>query len=170
MFLLACEPEGKHVISCLFRKIEYHCFCISRLNSSNYLLPCLCASRQSLTSLSRCIASAKWKSLLAISMETTNTCWRDNVAIVGVSAVRIWITMPGLIRSGSIPGSHICLSQMSKWQSHTLLKHIEIHWHDAGCQAALEGTCQKKKTLRAWTKIQETALAHGKKIGPVDTQ
>ena len=70
MFLLICEPEGKRVISCLFWKIEYHCFCISRLNSNNYLLPCLCVSRLSLTSLSRCIASAKWKRLLAISMET----------------------------------------------------------------------------------------------------
>ena len=31
-----------------------------------------------------------------------------------------------------------------KWQSYTLLKHSEIPWHDAGCQAALEGTCQEK--------------------------
>jgi len=28
----------------------------------------------------------------------------------------------------------------------------------------------KKKTRRAGTKIQENALAHGKEIGPVDTQ
>ena len=27
-----------------------------------------------------------------------------------------------------------------------------------------------KKTRRAWTEIQENILAHGKKIGPVDTQ
>ena len=33
----------------------------------------------------------------------------------------------------------------------------------------LEGTCQEK-TRRAWTKIQENVLAHGKKIHPVDTQ
>jgi hypothetical protein len=39
----------------------------------------------------------------------------------------------------------------------------------AGCQAALEGTCQEKMQ-RAWTKIQENVMAHGKKIGPVDTQ
>jgi hypothetical protein len=29
--------------------------------------------------------------------------------------------------------------------------------------------CQEKKR-RAWTKIQENELVHGKKIGPVDTQ
>ena len=28
----------------------------------------------------------------------------------------------------------------------------------------------KKKTRRAWTKIQEYVLAHGNKIGPFDTQ
>ena len=28
----------------------------------------------------------------------------------------------------------------------------------------------QEKTRRAWTKIQENVLAHGKKIGPVDTQ
>jgi hypothetical protein len=56
-----------------------------------------------------------------------------------------------------------------KWQSHTSLKHSEIPWHDAGCQTALEGTCQEK-TRRAGTKIKENVLAHGKKIGPVDTQ
>jgi len=28
----------------------------------------------------------------------------------------------------------------------------------------------KKKTRKAWTKIQENVLVHGKKIGPVDTQ
>jgi hypothetical protein len=28
--------------------------------------------------------------------------------------------------------------------SHTSLKHSEISWHDAGCQDALEGTCQEK--------------------------
>jgi hypothetical protein len=28
----------------------------------------------------------------------------------------------------------------------------------------------KKKTRRAWTKIQENVLDHGKKIGTVDTQ
>ena len=39
----------------------------------------------------------------------------------------------------------------------------------AGCQTALEGTCQEKPR-RAGTKIQENVLAHGKKIGPVDTQ
>jgi hypothetical protein len=32
-----------------------------------------------------------------------------------------------------------------------------------------EGTCQGK-TRRAWTKVQENVLPHGKKIGPVDTQ
>jgi hypothetical protein len=36
-------------------------------------------------------------------------------------------------------------------------------------QVALEGTCQEK-TRKAWTKIKENVLAHGKKIGPVDTQ
>jgi hypothetical protein len=51
----------------------------------------------------------------------------------------------------------------------TCLKHGEISWLDARYQAALEGTCQEK-TPRAWTKIQENVLAHGKKIGPVDTQ
>jgi len=44
-----------------------------------------------------------------------------------------------------------------------------MHWHGAGYQAALEGTCQVK-TRRAWTKIQETVLAHGKKIGPANSQ
>jgi len=39
----------------------------------------------------------------------------------------------------------------------------------AGCQTALEGTCQEK-TRRAWIKVQENVLAHGKQIGPVDTQ
>jgi len=41
-------------------------------------------------------------------------------------------------------------------------------WHDAGCQAALEGTFQEKKR-RAWIRIKENVLTHGKKIGPVDT-
>jgi hypothetical protein len=40
---------------------------------------------------------------------------------------------------------------------------------NAGCHAALEGTCQEK-TRRASTKIKEILLAHGKKIGPVDIQ
>jgi hypothetical protein len=56
-----------------------------------------------------------------------------------------------------------------KCQSHASLKHSVVPWHDAGYQAALEGTCQEK-TLRAWTKIQENVLARVKKIGPVDTQ
>ena len=56
-----------------------------------------------------------------------------------------------------------------KWQNHTSPKDREIPWHDNGCQATLEGTCQEK-TWRAGTKIQENVLAHGKKIGPVDTQ
>ena len=34
--------------------------------------------------------------------------------------------------------------------THTSLKHSEIPWHDTGCQAALEGTCQEK-TRRTWT-------------------
>ena len=54
-------------------------------------------------------------------------------------------------------------------KNYTLLKHSEIPWHDAVCQAALEGTCQEKKRA-AWTKIQENVLAHGKKIGLVCTQ
>jgi hypothetical protein len=29
--------------------------------------------------------------------------------------------------------------------SHTSLRHNEIPWHDAGSQAALEGTCKKKR-------------------------
>ena len=33
----------------------------------------------------------------------------------------------------------------------------------------LEGTCQEK-TRRAWTRIKENVLVHGKKIAPVDTQ
>jgi len=41
--------------------------------------------------------------------------------------------------------------------------------YTAGCQAALEGTCQEK-TQTAQTKIQENVMAHGKKTGPVDTQ
>jgi len=56
-----------------------------------------------------------------------------------------------------------------KWQRHTSVNHSAIPWRDAGCQAALKGTCQEK-TRRAWTKIQENVLAHGKKNGPVDTQ
>ena len=40
---------------------------------------------------------------------------------------------------------------------------------DAGCQAALESTCQEK-TRRAWPKIQENILAYEKQIGPVDKQ
>jgi len=55
-----------------------------------------------------------------------------------------------------------------KRQSHTSLKHSEIPWLDAGCQAALEGTRQEK-TRRDWAIIQENVLAHGK-IGPVDKQ
>jgi len=39
-------------------------------------------------------------------------------------------------------------------QSHTFLKYSEIPWHDAGCQVALEGTCQEK-TRSAWTKIKK---------------
>jgi hypothetical protein len=38
----------------------------------------------------------------------------------------------------------------------------------SGCLAALEGTY--KKTLRAWSKIQENILVLGKKVGPIDTQ
>jgi len=53
--------------------------------------------------------------------------------------------------------------------SHTSLKHSEIPWHDDGCQAALEGTCQEI-TRTAWIKIQENVLAHRKMIGPVDRQ
>ena len=49
------------------------------------------------------------------------------------------------------------------------LPNREIHWHAAGCQAALEGTCQEKKS-RAWPKIRTHVPAHGKKIGPVHTQ
>jgi len=41
-------------------------------------------------------------------------------------------------------------------------------WLVAGCQAALEGTCQGK-TRRAWAVIQGKVMAHGK-IGLVDTQ
>ena len=48
-------------------------------------------------------------------------------------------------------------------------KYSEIPWGDAGCQAALEGTCQEK-TRRDWTKTQENILAHGKKICSVGTQ
>ena len=40
-----------------------------------------------------------------------------------------------------------------EWQSCPSLKHNKVPWHVAGCQAALEGTCQEK-TRRAWTKIQ----------------
>jgi len=47
--------------------------------------------------------------------------------------------------------------------------HQIVICHDAGCQVALEGTCQEK-TRRASIKIKENVLAHGKKIGPVDTQ
>ena len=54
-------------------------------------------------------------------------------------------------------------------KSYTSLKHSEIPWADAGCQAALEGTCQEKPR-RSWTKIEESVLARGRKIGPVDTQ
>ena len=34
------------------------------------------------------------------------------------------------------------------------VRHSEIPWHGAGCQATLEGTCQEK-IQRSWTKIQE---------------
>jgi hypothetical protein len=47
--------------------------------------------------------------------------------------------------------------------------YVGLPWHDAGCQAALEGRCQEKMR-RAWTKMQENVFAHGMKIGPVDTQ
>jgi hypothetical protein len=40
---------------------------------------------------------------------------------------------------------------------------------NTGCKAALEGTCQEKMRT-ALTKTQENVLAHGKKIGPIDTQ
>jgi len=36
-----------------------------------------------------------------------------------------------------------------KWQSHTSLKHSEIPWYDAECQAALVGTRQEKKA-KSW--------------------
>ena len=49
------------------------------------------------------------------------------------------------------------------------IKYSEIPCHDAGCQAALEDTCQEK-TRTAWTKIQKNVLVHGKKIGLIDTQ
>ena len=55
-----------------------------------------------------------------------------------------------------------------KWQIQTSLKHSEIPWRGAGCQAALEGTRQEK-TRRPWATIQEKVLADVK-IGPVDTQ
>ena len=45
----------------------------------------------------------------------------------------------------------------------------KLPWHDAGCHAALEGTCQEK-TRRSWTKIQANLLSQGKRLGPVDTQ
>ena len=61
---------------------------------------------------------------------------------------------------------HIPITKNYKVIPH--LKHSEIPWHDAGCQTALVGTCQEK-TRTAWNKIQENVLAHGKKIGPVDT-
>jgi hypothetical protein len=49
------------------------------------------------------------------------------------------------------------------------MTHHIVLCQDAGCPAALESTYQEK-TGRAWTKIKENVLAHGKKIGPVDTQ
>jgi hypothetical protein len=47
--------------------------------------------------------------------------------------------------------------------------YVGLHWHDVGCQAALEGACQENMRI-AWTKIKENVFAHGKKIDPVDTQ
>ena len=44
----------------------------------------------------------------------------------------------------------------------------KLPWHDAGCHAALEGTCQEK-TRRSWTKIQENVFAHGKIADAVQT-
>ena len=49
-----------------------------------------------------------------------------------------------------------------KWQSHTSLKHNEIPWHDAGCQAAPEGARQEKM-CRAWTKINKKYWLMGRK-------
>jgi hypothetical protein len=49
------------------------------------------------------------------------------------------------------------------------MTHQIVLCHDAECQAALDGTYQEKPR-RTWTKIKESVLAHGKKIGPVGTQ
>jgi hypothetical protein len=55
------------------------------------------------------------------------------------------------------------------WQNHTSFPNGEVTWHDAGCQAVLEVTCQEK-TRRTRTKIQTNVLASGKKIGPDNAQ